>query len=147
MPHFPKPFFRSKKNRWYVQLDGKHVNLGPDRADAFRRYYEIMAARKQPIPVTPPSDEPLLVEELDAFLDWCLKHRAKRTFESYEERIKSFLDSLADRRMPLRELRPFHLQHWVDSHPDWNPGALQRIRQNHFTRNARKSGSRPSRSG
>jgi len=102
MPHFPKPFFRPKKNRWYVQLDGKHVNLGPDEKEAFRRYHEIMAARKQPIPVTPPSDQPLLVEELDAFLDWCLKHRAKRTFESYEERIKSFLDSLADRRMLLR---------------------------------------------
>ena len=122
MPHFPKPFFRPKRGRWFVQLDSKHVNLGPDKADAFRRYHEIMAARKQPLPATPPSDAPLLIEELDAFLDWCLKHRARRTFESYEERIKSFLDSLADRRMPLRELRPFHLQHWVDSHPDWNPG-------------------------
>jgi integrase len=122
MPHFPKPFFRPRKNRWYVQLDGKHVNLVPAEKDAFRRYHEIIAARKQPAPVAPPSDDPLLIEVLDAFLDWCLKHRAKRTFEAYEERIKSFLDSLADRRMPLRELRPFYLQHWVDSHPDWNPG-------------------------
>jgi integrase len=122
MPHFPKPFFRPKKNRWYVQLDTKHVNLGPDRADAFRRYHEIMAARKQLVHVTPPSEDPLLIEVLDAFLDWCLKHREKRTFESYEERIRSFLASLAERRMALRDLRPFHLQHWVDSHPDWNPG-------------------------
>jgi integrase/recombinase XerC len=122
MPHFPKPFFRPRKNRWYVQLDGKQVNLGPDEKEAFRRYHEVMAARKQPVPVTPPSDDPLLIEILDAFLDWCLKHREKRTFESYEERIKSFLDSLADRRMPLKGLRPFHLQQWVDGHPDWNPG-------------------------
>ena len=32
MPHFPKPFFRRKKDRWYVQLDGKQINLGSDRA-------------------------------------------------------------------------------------------------------------------
>jgi hypothetical protein len=59
---------------------------------------------------------------LDAFLDWCLKHREKRIFESYKERIKSFLGSLTDRRVPLRDLRPYHLQERVDSHPDWNPG-------------------------
>jgi hypothetical protein len=53
MPHFPKPFFRPRKNRWYIQLDGKHVNLGPDETEAFRRYHEIMAERKQPLPVTP----------------------------------------------------------------------------------------------
>ena len=29
MAHFPKPFWRPKKSRWFVQLDGKHVNLGP----------------------------------------------------------------------------------------------------------------------
>jgi integrase len=122
MPHFPKPFFRPRKNRWYVELDGKHINLGPDEKEAFRRYHEIMAERKKPLPITPPSDDSLLVEVLDAFLDWCLKHREKRTFESYKERIKSFLGSLADRRMPLKNLRPYHLQEWVDGHPDWNPG-------------------------
>lgn len=122
MAHFPKPFFRPKKNRWYVQLDGKHVNLGSDREAAFRRYHEIMAGRQRPIPVTAPSDDPLLVEVLDAFLDWCLQHRERRTFETYRERIQSFLASLADRRMPLKDLRPYHLQQWVDSHPTWNPG-------------------------
>jgi integrase/recombinase XerC len=122
MPHFPKPFFRPKKNRWYVQLDGKHFNLGPDRDQAFDRYHKIMADRKQPVPVAALSSEPLLVEILDAFLDWCLKHRAKRTYEAYKERIEELLPSLDDRRMLARDLRPFHLQRWVDSHTGWNPG-------------------------
>jgi integrase len=122
MPHFPKPFFRPKKQRWYVQLDCKHVNLGPDENEAFRRYHEIMAARKQPIPIVPPSDDPLLIEVLDAFLDWCMKHRELRTFESYQERIQSFLRSLQDKQLFVRDLRPFHLQNWVDSHPAWNSG-------------------------
>lgn len=60
MPHFPKPFFRPAKNRWYVQLDGKHVNLGPDRDAAFERCHALMADRAKPqpgpaaSPVSPP---------------------------------------------------------------------------------------------
>jgi integrase len=122
MPHFPKPFFRPKKNRWYVQLDGKHVNLGPDKDAAFRRYYELMAERKQPVPVVATPADPALVSVLDAFLDWCQRHREKRTYETYKERIQQFTSSLADTRMLARDLRPYHLQQWVDAHPDWNSG-------------------------
>lgn len=37
--HVPKPFFRKGRNRWYVQLRGKQINLGPDKEEAFRQYY------------------------------------------------------------------------------------------------------------
>jgi hypothetical protein len=71
MPHFPKPFFRPKKNRWYVQLDGKQANLGPDEAAAFRCYHDLMAERATPRPVKPAlTEQPLVVTILDAFLDW-----------------------------------------------------------------------------
>lgn len=43
MPHFPKPFFRSDRAMFYVQLRGKQINLGPDRDAAFRRYGELIA--------------------------------------------------------------------------------------------------------
>lgn len=43
MPHYPKPFFRKSRKLWSVQLDGKQVNLGPDRPAAFHRYHEWMA--------------------------------------------------------------------------------------------------------
>ncbi|MBY0459397.1 MAG: hypothetical protein K2V38_18890 [Gemmataceae bacterium] len=33
----PEPFFRPKKNRWYVEIDGKHVNLGPDEPQVVLR--------------------------------------------------------------------------------------------------------------
>ena len=45
MQRFPKPFFRKTRNRWTVQLHGKQVNLGPDRDEAFRRYYELMGGQ------------------------------------------------------------------------------------------------------
>jgi integrase len=122
MPHFPKPFWRPKKSRWYVQLDGKQVNLGPEKDAAFRRYYELMADRRKPVPAISTIAAPVLVAILDAFLGWCLCHREKRTYETYKERIQEFLRSLADKTMPAADLRPYHLQQWVDSHPDWNPG-------------------------
>ena len=30
MPKFPKPFFRTARNAWYVQVAGKQIPLGPD---------------------------------------------------------------------------------------------------------------------
>ncbi|HEX4608637.1 MAG TPA: hypothetical protein VH092_10575 [Urbifossiella sp.] len=80
MAHFPKPFFRPKKNRWYVQLDGKQVNLGPDEAAAVRRYNEVMAERGKPAPVVvATTSDPALSAVLDEFLTWCLRHRERRT--------------------------------------------------------------------
>jgi len=123
MSHFPKPFFRPKKNRWYVQLDGKQINLGPDEAAAFRRYHEVMSERGKPCPVivTTKSD-PALSVLLDEFLTWCLRHRERRTYDSYLERIQSFLDALPEKTLAAKDLRPFHLQQWVDGHAGWNPG-------------------------
>lgn len=122
MAHFPKPFFRPRKNRWYVQLSGKQINLGADKDEAFRRYYDVMADSKKPVPPVVVPKDPPLVTVLDAFLDWCRSHRELRTFEAYKERIQSFLDFLPDKTILARTLRPYDLQQWVDSHPDWNPG-------------------------
>jgi hypothetical protein len=30
VPDYPKPFFRAPRGLWYVQIDGRQVNLGPD---------------------------------------------------------------------------------------------------------------------
>src|SRR5438876_3833549 len=102
MAHFPKPFFRPKKNRWYVQLDGKHVNLGPDEEEAWVHYHELMAARgkepKVPPPPPPkavraPEDIPV-VSVLDLFLEWCENHRAQLTLLWYQERCQWFVKTI-----------------------------------------------------
>ena len=46
--HFPKPFWRPKKGRWYVQINGKQINLGSDEKHAFARYHALMANQRQP---------------------------------------------------------------------------------------------------
>ena len=116
MPHYPKPFFRALRGLWYVQIDGRQVNLGPDRDEAFRRYHELMARRSQTSrnrrPATPWS------RVLDAFLDWCQKHRAPRTYDWYRDYLQSFARSIP-RDLAVDRLKPIHVQQWVDAQPGW----------------------------
>src|SRR5262249_13602226 len=80
-PHvspYPKPFFRAPRGLWYVQIDGRQVNLGPDRDEALRRYHDLIA-RGPDRPEAATGDA--VVSVLHAFLDWCQKHRAPRTYD------------------------------------------------------------------
>lgn len=124
MAHFPKPFFRAPRKRWYVQINGTQINLGPDKDAAFREYHRIMgAANDDPPPRAPANDNGLAVAELfDKFLTWCRQHREPLTFEGYRDYVQSLLDHLKDKALlPACELRPFHVTEWVDSHPQWGP--------------------------
>jgi len=142
--HTPKPFFRPKKNRWYVELDGKHINLGPDEQAARAKYHEIMAARarepKAPPPL--PSGHPLVVVVFDAYLAWLDKRvqegtKAQRTYGWYKKFLSSFASfQTADYRvrdLTVDKLEPVHVYQWVDSHAGWKTGkrgamiAVQRV--------------------
>jgi len=94
------------------------VNLGPDRDEAFRRYQDLMARRRDaPKPATGDS----VVSILDAFLDWCQKHRASRTYDWYRDYLQSFARSIP-RDLPIERLKPTHVQQWVDAQPGWGRG-------------------------
>ena len=118
MPHYPKPFFRAPRGLWYVQIDGRQVNLGPERDEAFRRYHDLMA-RGRDRPEPPAGDAAVSI--LDAFLDWCQKHRAPRTYEWYREYLQSFARSIP-RDLTVDRLKPIHVQQWVDAQPGWRRG-------------------------
>jgi integrase len=118
MPHYPKPFFRAPRGLWYVQIDGRQVNLGPDRDEAFRRYHDLMA-RGPDEPESSTGDS--VVSVLDAFLDWCQKHRAPRTYDWYRDYLQSFARSIP-RDLTFDRLRPIHVQQWVDAQHGWGSG-------------------------
>jgi hypothetical protein len=70
LPNGPQHLVRA--GRW------QQINLGPDREVAFSRYHELMGRpRAEPQPVA--ADAVLGV--LDAFLEWCSKHKAGRTYD------------------------------------------------------------------
>ena len=110
MPHHPKPFFRKSRRLWYVQIDGTQHNLGPDRERAFQMYHELMR-RPQSGPVASGS----VVATVEAFLDWCQKHRAPDTYEWYRYRLQRFVDSIGP-DLKVGQLKPFHVQQWIDGY-------------------------------
>ncbi len=68
---FAKPWYRADRSAWFVTVDGKQTNLGPDKDEAFRRYHAMML-QPRPKPVVSGS----VAAIVDAFLDWCEKHRS-----------------------------------------------------------------------
>jgi integrase len=127
---FPKPFFRSARNCWFVQIGGKQVRLHPDEAEAMRLYHELMASRAKPgvtNPISARADGALSVAEVfDKFLDWCGRHREARTFSWYRDHIQSFLDHLGRAAgLPAPALKPYMVVAWADTHAEWG-GAYRR---------------------
>lgn len=113
MARRPKPWFR-KGRGWFVTIDGKQVNLGIDKESAYKKFHEIMASPA----LLSSSKHPLLSVIFDDFLEWTHKHREPATYETSKRRLQSFLDALPSGLTAL-DLKPYHVQHWLDSHPTW----------------------------
>jgi integrase len=119
--HVPKPFYRKSRDTWYVEVDGRQINLGKDREAAFQRYHAIMAAPPEvrPTRVMGTGDGLKVTELFDRFLDWVKQHRSPDTYVWYQYRLQRFADRFPD--LTVEQLRPFHVQEWVDSFPDHSP--------------------------
>jgi len=106
MPHFPKPFFKKSRGVWYVEIDRHQHNLGPDRDEAFRQYYQLMGQ---------PHEQKVSAESLaaiiDAFLGWVERHRSAETYEWYRYRLQRFIERYPDLR--AADVRPYHVEKWV----------------------------------
>jgi integrase len=109
MPHFPKPYFRKGRALWYVQIDGRQINLGPNRDDAFDRYHQLMANPRQRRVASGS-----LAAIIDAFLEWVEKNRSPDTYEWYRYRLQRFIEQHPDLR--ASELRPYHVETWASGY-------------------------------
>ena len=107
MSHYPKPFFKKARGLWYVEINRKQINLGPDREEAFRQYHQLMT-RPREQPVSPE----MLASIIDVYLYWVQKNRAAETYELYRYRLQRFVTKYPEMRVAA--LRPFHVQQWVD---------------------------------
>ena len=104
----PKPFYRKQTSSWYVQLNGKQHNLGPDEKAAWGKYHDLMASRPAP------ADETTLVGDLlGRFLEWTKLHRKPATFDWYALYVGSFGNFVGSR--PTTDIKPHHVTRWLDS--------------------------------
>lgn len=122
MPHFAKPFYRKSRGLWYVQIEGKQHNLGPDRKKAFDRYHDLMRETPQPKQVVANDS---LAAIVDNFLDWNNKHRSPATYEWYRSRLQTFMER--NPKLKAATLRPYHVQQWVDSYADLSGGSKRNL--------------------
>jgi integrase len=144
----PKPFFRKFTNSYYVQLGKKQVKLadGPqspqNEAKAYQEYYRLMAEQagapvKDVLPkatvrrlcdlfltsVCPYEGEPPKKMPARKAPQPPLKENAShgvRTYWWYREYLQSFCDAVG--KLPVAELKPLHVNRWLDQHPDWKAG-------------------------
>jgi integrase len=122
MARTPKPWFREQCKSWYVCIKGKQVDLGPDKQEAERRFHELLGRKPDEAkPVAAPTF-PLVAVLIDGFLEWCQAHRAHETYLWYQKHLQSFLESLPKPAgFTAADLKPFHVQQWVDKHKGWGP--------------------------
>jgi hypothetical protein len=124
-----KPWFRSSRNAWYVEKDGRQHFLGshpedtsppmkvkgewkppPGILDAF---YKLMAGTSE----IPPAKMLSVASVCDLFLLHSQQHNTPQTFEWYEYFLQSFCD--LHRTLPAIEVKPFHVTQWLDGKPTW----------------------------
>lgn len=116
---FPKPYFRVQRGTWAVQIDGRQISLGKDKEAAMTLYHKLMGERQE-LPKTV-LGSPHVVALLDLFLTWCQDNKAKRTYDWYFRYLQSFNKSIPD-SLTVSDLKPFHVQQWVDKQKGWKTG-------------------------
>ncbi len=112
---FPKPFYRTAKQAWYLQLGRQQLSLGKDRAEAFQRYQQILL-HHQGVPA-PSAKRFTAAEVCDLFLEWSLRRHERQTYDWYRTFLQSFCDAYGG--LTALDLKPFHVTQWLERH-DWS---------------------------
>jgi integrase len=109
----PQPFYKKSRNTWYVQLDGRQINLGPNEEAAFDEYHRLMLQRGVPSEALAEPDA-LVIELCQKFLAWQKRRGSEGTYDFYFKPLDSFTSFLGPQKK-LRDLKPYHVQEWLDT--------------------------------
>lgn len=103
----PKPWYRKQTKSWYVQINGRKVNLGRDRDAAFEAFHSLMAGQgTAPAPIT-------ARQLIERYANWMEAHRAQSTCEVRRPLISAFSGTLP-KSLKASSLRPFHVLEWLN---------------------------------
>jgi integrase len=115
----PEPFWRSERSCWFVQIGDKQIRLSPDKDEAWRLWHEVMAKPPEPDRAFTPGPDTQVIEILDAFLDWCQRHNAPRTYDWYRDFFRHFVTTLPA-ALKVTDLKAYHLTQAMDVRPEWS---------------------------
>jgi len=117
MARTPKPWFWKERQSWYVTIRGQRKNLGPNKKEALEEFHKLMSKPHEARPIR----ADLVVVVIDQFLDWVQKHRAEATFLWYQGPLQLFAHRHPN--LVVSELKPFHVQQWIDSYANLASGS------------------------
>lgn len=116
--HNPEPWFRTERNGYFVTINGVQHNLHTaDKAEAFRRWHELMARAPKP----PESPQATVVVLMAQFLEWVEKHKKPSTYawrSNYLQSLVTYLNGSAS-GLRVADFKPFHVTRWLDSQTTW----------------------------
>lgn len=114
-----QPFFKASRQTWYWQdpRTNRQINLGPDEAEAWARFYELVGTSAE---LSADLKAGFVVDVLARFLEWCEGTSSKGTFDFYSRPLKSFAKHVGT-KLRLSDLKPYHVSQWIrETHG--NPG-------------------------
>jgi integrase len=109
MARSPKPWFWKARRAWFVTIGGQRHDLGPTKAAAIVRFHELMA---DPPKRARAARGQMILAVIEAYLDWCQKHRSPDTYDWYRDRLERFAQRYPT--LTTSEIRPYHVQEWID---------------------------------
>lgn len=118
-----KMWWHASRGCWYCKLNGKAIRLGEDRSEALRAFHRLMAERglgEAPRPATM-----RLADVIDLWLVSLSKSLSPRTIECYGEYGESLSQFCGG--TPVANLKPSHLQKWLDANPGWKSEATRHL--------------------
>ena len=83
----PTPWLRKQNQTWYVQLEGRQINLGRNKKEAFAEYLKLMHLG------VPKSDQTVR-QVLDAYWNWAKSNLAEETCNSRKAALTTFGESV-----------------------------------------------------
>jgi hypothetical protein len=104
-----RPFFRTQTQSWYHRLGREWIQLGKDKTEAFEKYHELMAKRRE----RPQLGVDTVYGVVNKYLNFAAANRSKETFETAEFHLKRFIKHVG--RLKLAKLQPYHVQQWLDT--------------------------------
>lgn len=107
MARRPNPWYYTERDAWYVTINGKRHNLGPDKQQAYDKFYKLM---QHPVRLVQVEAE-LVAAIFDNFLDWVERNRSIATYEWYRGRLQRFKDAYPE--LIISDLKPYHVEQWA----------------------------------
>ena len=120
-----EPWYRKFNDTWYVDFNDKQTAIkdegggnvkGAGNRESAKRCWVLMQARM--LAPEKGADNPVRMV-FGLFLDYIQKDRTD-AYTAYKRTLVGFSDTLPERDFLVRDITAFHVDRWLEEHPDWS---------------------------